>query len=166
MPDETSNPTKNDSHAIRYTLLGVVITAVISWFSAYQAASVTNRQMCIARVDAKEVVIRDKAATFYATQGNLIALASHRNVSDEDYERRLDAVVVAAYSLSPYLDRKTYETPKLIAQRLAEKFYPNKSDEDKKKDEQNNKAILDLLNKWNDEYNALLASFDSARKRC
>ncbi|MEN8639594.1 hypothetical protein [Pseudomonas sichuanensis] len=157
---------KSDFRAIVFTLLGVVITAAISWFSAYQAASVNSRQSCLARLDAREVLVRSKAENFFVAQGNLIALASHRMRTDQDYEQRLDAVVEAAYSLSPYLDRKTYEPPKLIAQRLLEKFYPNKSVSDKKNDDQNNKALLDLMNKWIDEYNALMEGFESAKDRC
>lgn len=166
MTDKTSESTKTGLKAIWFTLIGVVITAGISWSSTYQAASVDSRKSCLARLDAKESIIRGKAETFFASIGNLTALASHRARDNQEYDRRIDAVVVAAFSLSPYLDRKTYETPKLIAQRVAEMFYSNKSEKDIKKDEQNSKVILELLNKWTDEYNALMDAFESAKEGC
>lgn len=152
--------------AVGYTLIGVVITAGLSWLSANQTATVVYRQSCLSRIDAREALIRNKSEVFSAAQGDLIALTSHRTRSDKDYERRLDAVVVAGYGLSSYLDEKTYQTPKLISLRLVDKFYPNKKKQDSASDDENNKYLLELMNKWNAEYNALLASYDGMRKRC
>jgi hypothetical protein len=157
---------KTDIRAVKFTLLGIVITAGISWVSATQTASVSFRQSCLARVDSREAVIRSKVDKFFATQGNLISFASHKIKDDETLEKRVDAVSRAAYALTSYLDGAISKTPKLIALDYMELYLPNKTDEEKNHAAKNSENLGDEMDKWNDQYQELLATFEADRKEC
>ena len=132
MSDNADKSPKSDSRAVRYTLLGIVITAGLSWVTANQTASVGYRQSCLARVDSREAVIRSKVDRFFAAQGNLISFGAHRVKDDDNLERRVDAVARAAYALTSYLDGDISKTPKLITLDYMEMYLPNKTEEEQK----------------------------------
>lgn len=149
-----------------FALLGGIISAGIGSIAAIQTSSETSHQSCIVRIDAREAVILAKADAFFTAQGSLISLMSHRNIGDEELEKRIDAVVVTAYSLSSFLDDENYETPRLFALDLLEKFSAHKSEEDKKNMQKIDRDIIQHLNKMNDQYRHLIVEFESTRKQC
>jgi hypothetical protein len=169
----TTNANKKPNNELRvglytglFTLFGALLSAGTGWIIAIQTSSASNHQSCLVRIDAKEAMIRNKVDAFFAAQGNLYSIGSHRVKPDNDLEQRIDAVATAAFSLSSFLDDDMNRTPRIIALQLIEKFSTEKTEEEKKNIEKNNEAIGDNMDKWNAQYKALMDKFESMRKDC
>jgi hypothetical protein len=159
-------PEKTDIRAVWFTLLGIVITAGISWVSATQTASVSFRQSCLARVDARESLIQSKVEAFFAAQGRLTSFGNHRIKEDDELESRVDEVAARAYALTTYLDGDIAKIPQLISLDLMNIYSTNKTEEEIKNAPKNSENLGDKMDKWDALYKTLIKSFDVDRKRC
>jgi hypothetical protein len=166
MTSDNDKAPKTDRHTVVLSLAGIVITAGVGWWAAAHTAAMSYQQSCLARLDAKEALIRSKTDVFFGALGNLISFGTHRIKDDTELEKRIDTVAVAAYSLTSYLDGEISKTPKLIILYTMQIYIPDKTEDETKNAPKNSENLGDELDKWNDQYSKLMAKFEVDRKEC
>jgi len=166
MATKNDGTEKTDIRAVGFTLLGIVITAGISWVSATQTASVSFRQSCLARIDARESLIQSKVENFFAAQGRLTSFGNHRVKEDDELESRVDELAARSYALTTYLDGEISKIPQLISLDLMSIYSTGKTEEEIKNMPKIRENLGDKMDKWDALYKSLIKSFDADRKRC
>lgn len=144
------------------TLGGVMSTGIIGWITASQSSSITKTQTCIARLDAQEQNLREKADQFLSALGEFTALFGHLKTSSDLYPNRLDALTRTAYSLSAYAPPELAPLSRNMAIHLKNSML-SKSEGDTKKE-------LDSFDatslKWNKKFQEFLSEISANRKDC
>lgn len=145
-----------------FTLLGVFITATIGWISTAQIASINYRQSCVARIDAKESLVRSKAEAFFSAQGGIVSIAAHKTQEEAAVEKLIDEATRAGYALSSYFDGRLAITTQLLALSIGTRLDAKTPMPTEKETEDYKK----LMTEWESLYREFFSSIGEARKDC
>lgn len=162
------------------TLAGVMSTSVMGAFSAKQSAELTAqsaklsadltaqaakiaaRQACVARLDAQEQNLREKADKFLSALGSFTALPGQKPWEPKIYATRLDNLMTSAYSFSAYAPKSLATLSRNLVIELKGAIHDE--------DENSAKTALDEFyksnQKWSDEFQVFLKGLASDRKDC
>ena len=143
-------------------LAATMSTGVTGWMTASQTAEITNRQSCIARMDAQEQNLRVKADLFIGALGNLMAMTGYSDFNNETYNSRLDELMKAGYSFSVYSPAELSVLSLNLVTALKNALH--------EKDDKISDNYLDSFNKthdkWRDEFQKFMSSINSDRRSC
>ncbi|MCQ9423474.1 hypothetical protein NRB16_08060 [Pseudomonas sp. LJDD11] len=142
-------------------LSGVVISAVIGWISSAQSSSLAYKQACVARIDSREIAIRDKVGSFYAAQGALMSAADQKNISDEDFDLRIGDLYKTAWTLSAHVSEGLAISTRLLTVATIEK-----ANHDPSPIALATSSYTELMRKWDERYEQTLKSLDHERANC
>lgn len=144
------------------TLGGVMSTGIISWVTASQASKISKTQTCIARLDAQEKDIREKADSFLSALGEFTAQSGHLRVSVDIYRDRLDALMRTGYAFSAYAPDELATISQNMVIELKNSMIA-KSDEETKI----NLDSFDKSNrKWSQKFQQFLSELAADRQGC
>lgn len=144
------------------TLGGVMSTGVIGWVTASQSSKITQTQTCIARLDAQEKDLREKADRFLSAFGEFVAQFGHQTASSDVYRDRLDAVMRTGYAFSAYAPAELATLSQNMVIELKNSMIA-KGDEETKK----HLASFDASNrKWSQKFQQFLSEIAADRKEC
>jgi len=144
------------------TLGGVMSTGITGWITASQSSAITKTQACIARLDAQEKDLREKADQFLSALGNFTAQSGHLNVSLTLYDTRLDDLMRTGYAFSAYAPAELATLSQNMVIELKNGMIA--------KDDQKIKQSLDSFDatdrKWSLSFQEFLSKIATDRKGC
>lgn len=150
-----------------FALFGVLITGLVNYVSVTQAASVAGRQSCVARIDQREAVLRQKAESFMVALAGTAAPSTHLQVSYETIEKASDELLRSAYAFSSYADEHLGGLTELLALQISKRL--DVSGKKETSAESENFLAQDsqrTLEKWRKTYREFMLSLETSRDKC
>lgn len=150
-----------------FALLGVLITGLVNYISVTQTAAVSGKQACVARIDQREAVLRQKAESFMVALAGTVAPSTHALVNYEVVEKASDELLRSAYALSSYTDEHLGGLTELLALQISKRL-----DLSKQKDRSPEsvaalaKDSQETLDNWRTSFRDFMLSLEMYREQC
>jgi hypothetical protein len=164
----TKNNSSPSSFAIVFpvvcTLLGGAITSGLTWVSAYQTASLAQKNTCILQFDQQEKEIRAKAGSFLSSYGDVVAyLTVAERLNPVDMQKSSAPLFKSGFELVAYapfgLSSATAQLLAALKDIVVDEIHGDNS-------EQHRKAVVELFGNWTNQYSKYLLSLKEQRKLC
>lgn len=146
------------------TLLGVGITSGLTWMTAYQTASISEKNACILKFDQQESEIRTKSANFLSAYGDIAAYLTVAKVLNPiDMQKSATPLFKSGFELMAYAPQDLSNTTFDLLLSLQDIILDEIHDRDLP---EHQKLEIELYERWTSEYSQYLSSIQNKKSIC